>query len=140
MPTTSVRWVIRREPSRNRACCTTSQLTYLGALPAIETIVALLRSGIDVTIPQDENSSIVLNCVLDLVQNYEPDKYRVLVVEDSRVAVALIQRTVAEWEAKDASSRIELAVGRDLQFIRINGTVVGALAGLVIHAGTVLLG
>ena len=79
-----------------RACCTTSQLIYLGALPAIETIVALLRSGIDVTIPQDENSSIVLNCVLDLVQNYEPDKYRVLVVEDSRVAVALIQRTLAE--------------------------------------------
>ena len=48
-----------------RACCTTSQLIYLGALPAIETIVALLRSGIDVTIPQDENSSIVtLSCAL----------------------------------------------------------------------------
>lgn len=39
---------------------------------------------------------MVLNCVLDLVQNYEPEKYRVLVVEDSRVAVALIQRTLAE--------------------------------------------
>ena len=79
-----------------RAYCTTSQLIYLGAQPAIETIVDLMRSGIDVTIPQDENSSIVLNCVLDLVQNYEPEKYRVLVVEDSRVAVALIQRTLAE--------------------------------------------
>ena len=79
-----------------RAYCTTSQLIYVGAQPAIETIVALMRSGIDLTIPQDENSSIVLNCVLDLVQNYEPEKYRVLVVEDSRVAVALIQRTLAE--------------------------------------------
>ena len=79
-----------------RAYCTTSQLIYVGAQPAIETIVALMRSGIDVTIPQDESSSIVLNCVLDLVQNYEPDKHRVLVVEDSRVAVALIQRTLAE--------------------------------------------
>jgi uncharacterized membrane-anchored protein YjiN (DUF445 family) len=54
--------------------------------------------------------------------------------------VALISRTVAGWEAADASARIEAAVGRDLQFIRINGTVVGALAGLVIHAVAVLLG
>jgi diguanylate cyclase (GGDEF)-like protein len=79
-----------------RAHCAASQLIYLGAHPAIETIVALMRSGIDVTIPQEEGSSMVLNCVLDLVQNYEPEKYRVLVVEDSRVAVALIQRTLAE--------------------------------------------
>ena len=35
--------------------------------------------------------------------------------------------------AEEASDRIELHVGRDLQFIRINGTVVGALAGLVIY-------
>jgi len=53
--------------------------------------------------------------------------------------VALISRTVAGWEAADASARIEAAVGRDLQFIRINGTVVGALAGLVIHAVELLL-
>ena len=48
--------------------------------------------------------------------------------------VKLISRTVQGWEAEDASTRIEAAVGRDLQFIRINGTVVGALAGVVIHA------
>jgi diguanylate cyclase (GGDEF)-like protein len=39
---------------------------------------------------------MVLNRILDLVQNFEQEKYRVLVVEDSRVAVALIQRTLAE--------------------------------------------
>ena len=78
-----------------RASCAASQLIYLGAKPAIETIVALMRSGIDVTIPQEEGSAMVLNCVLDLVQGYELEKYRVLVVEDSRVAVALIQRTLA---------------------------------------------
>jgi diguanylate cyclase (GGDEF)-like protein len=77
-----------------RARCAVSQLIYLGARPAIETIVDLMRSGIDVTIPHEEGSALVLNCVLDLVQNYEPEKYRVLVVEDSRVAVALIQRTL----------------------------------------------
>ena len=54
--------------------------------------------------------------------------------------VALIQRTVQGWEARDASSRIEAAVGRDLQFIRINGTVVGALVGLVLHTVAVVVG
>jgi uncharacterized membrane-anchored protein YjiN (DUF445 family) len=51
----------------------------------------------------------------------------------------LIQRTVGSWDPRAASRRIEVAVGRDLQFIRINGTVVGAAAGLVIHALTVAL-
>jgi uncharacterized membrane-anchored protein YjiN (DUF445 family) len=45
---------------------------------------------------------------------------------------------VARWDADDASERIELHVGRDLQYIRINGTVVGALAGIAIHAIGVL--
>lgn len=53
----------------------------------------------------------------------------------------LISDTVERWDATEASERIELQVGRDLQFIRINGTVVGALAGLAIHTvGTVILG
>jgi uncharacterized membrane-anchored protein YjiN (DUF445 family) len=46
----------------------------------------------------------------------------------------LIRGQVARWDAASASRRIELAVGRDLQFIRINGTVVGALAGVALHA------
>ncbi|GAA4536423.1 DUF445 domain-containing protein [Pseudonocardia xishanensis] len=45
----------------------------------------------------------------------------------------LITDTVAKWDAEETSRKIELQVGRDLQFIRINGTVVGALAGLVIY-------
>lgn len=51
----------------------------------------------------------------------------------------VISDTVAKWDADDASRRIELHVGRDLQFIRINGTVVGALAGLTIHTVTLWL-
>ncbi len=46
----------------------------------------------------------------------------------------LITDTVQRWDAQETSRKIELQVGRDLQFIRINGTVVGALAGLVIYA------
>ncbi|AGZ52009.1 membrane protein [Mycobacterium kansasii ATCC 12478] len=47
---------------------------------------------------------------------------------------AIITDTIERWDAEEASRRIELHVGRDLQFIRINGTVVGALAGLAIYA------
>ena len=46
---------------------------------------------------------------------------------------SIITETIERWDADDASRRIELHVGRDLQFIRINGTVVGSLAGLVIY-------
>ena len=52
---------------------------------------------------------------------------------------SLIRQQVAKWDATSASERIELAVGRDLQFIRINGTAVGALAGLAIHTVTLAL-
>ncbi len=52
----------------------------------------------------------------------------------------VISVTVDRWDGREAAERIELHVGRDLQFIRINGTVVGALAGLVIHAVARLLG
>jgi len=48
-------------------------------------------------------------------------------------ATTIITETIQRWDADEASRRIELHVGRDLQFIRINGTVVGALAGLVIY-------
>ncbi len=60
-------------------------------------------------------------------------------VADYKVELtSVITDTVARWDGPQTATRIELAVGRDLQFIRINGTVVGALAGLVIHAVTQL--
>lgn len=51
----------------------------------------------------------------------------------------VISATVDRWDGKETAERIELHVGRDLQFIRINGTVVGALAGLTVHALSTLL-
>lgn len=53
--------------------------------------------------------------------------------------VSIISDTIERWDGREASARIELHVGRDLQFIRINGTVVGALVGLVIHTVSQLL-
>ncbi len=51
----------------------------------------------------------------------------------------LISGTVARWDAADTSRRLELQVGRDLQFIRVNGTVVGALVGVIIYAVSQIL-
>lgn len=46
---------------------------------------------------------------------------------------SVITETVTAWDARETTEKIELQIGKDLQFIRINGTVVGALAGLAIY-------
>jgi uncharacterized membrane-anchored protein YjiN (DUF445 family) len=59
------------------------------------------------------------------------------VVEQYRHEVGqLIAQTVSSWDPEETSRRIELLVGRDLQFIRINGTLVGGLVGLLIYTAT----
>lgn len=59
------------------------------------------------------------------------------VVEQHRHEVGqLIAQTVSSWDPDETSRRIELLVGRDLQFIRINGTLVGGLVGLLIYTVT----
>lgn len=51
----------------------------------------------------------------------------------------VITHTIERWDGKEAAQRIELHVGRDLQFIRINGTIVGGLVGVLIHAISVVI-
>ena len=51
----------------------------------------------------------------------------------------LIKNTVAHWDGKELSQKLELEVGKDLQFIRINGTLVGGLVGLLIYIITHIL-
>ena len=53
--------------------------------------------------------------------------------------VQLVSETVRRWDARTVADRIERAVGRDLQFIRVNGTVVGGLVGVLIHLINVAL-
>ncbi len=62
--------------------------------------------------------------VLGLVERYQSE------------VSELIANTVRGWDPTATSRRIELAIGRDLQFIRINGTIVGGLVGLILHAIT----
>ncbi len=75
----------------------------------------------------------------DKVDNWIVRAAQHLVSEYGVEITAIITDTIERWDAEEASRRIELHVGRDLQFIRINGTVVGALAGLVIYAVAQLL-
>ncbi|MBU6333649.1 MAG: DUF445 family protein [Chloroflexi bacterium] len=57
---------------------------------------------------------------------------RYALAEYADEASVLIEQTVRRWDAETLTRRIEVVVGRDLQFIRINGTIVGGLAGLLI--------
>lgn len=69
----------------------------------------------------------------DKVDNWIIRGAQHLVTQYGSEATTIITDTIERWDAEEASRRIELHVGRDLQFIRINGTVVGALAGLIIY-------
>jgi uncharacterized membrane-anchored protein YjiN (DUF445 family) len=64
----------------------------------------------------------------------------VYAAEEYRHEVALlIANTVSQWDPTDTSRKIELQVGRDLQFIRINGTLVGGLVGLLLYSISLIL-
>ena len=69
----------------------------------------------------------------DKVDNWIVRAAEHLVAQYGVEITAIITDTIERWDAEEASRRIELHVGRDLQFIRINGTVVGSLAGLAIY-------
>ena len=73
------------------------------------------------------------------VDGYASDAIGFVVGTYGHEIAQVISQTVDRWDGKEAAERIELHVGRDLQFIRINGTIVGGLAGLVIHTLNVLL-
>jgi uncharacterized membrane-anchored protein YjiN (DUF445 family) len=73
------------------------------------------------------------------VDGWAEDLARYAVRRYGRSAGEFVTQTVRSWEASDVTRKIELQFGRDLQFIRINGTLVGGLAGLVIYSVSLLL-
>ena len=99
----------------------------------LEAQLTRLVRGVGERIVTDADFEARLVSTLDTMVRYVVEHY-------GDQAVGLIQRTVAGWDGRDTAERIEVAVGRDLQFIRINGTIVGALAGTAIHAVAVLMG
>lgn len=61
------------------------------------------------------------DALLEFLEQHRPEFHRV------------IEDTVRRWDAQEVSEKLELEVGRDLQFIRLNGTIVGGLVGLALH-------
>jgi len=78
--------------------------------------------------------------VRELVQRHAHTTAGYLVERFAGDVADLVGSTVERWDTEETSRRIELQVGRDLQWIRVNGTVVGGLAGLVIYTVAQLLG
>ncbi|HEU4322785.1 MAG TPA: DUF445 domain-containing protein [Roseiflexaceae bacterium] len=73
------------------------------------------------------------------VNGWSETLVRYLVRRYGRATGEFITHTVNGWDTADTVRKIELQFGRDLQFIRINGTIVGGLAGLVIYSVSLLL-
>ncbi|HYC52855.1 MAG TPA: DUF445 domain-containing protein [Gemmatimonadaceae bacterium] len=77
--------------------------------------------------------------LMQRVDDFVVDIAAQMVERYQREIADLITHTVQNWDADVTTRRIELAIGRDLQYIRINGTLVGALAGLLIYSISRLL-
>ncbi|MFI2635727.1 DUF445 domain-containing protein [Streptomyces collinus] len=78
--------------------------------------------------------------VQDKVDKWVEDAAVYVVTTYRKEITSLITDTVASWDAEHTTRKIEANIGRDLQFIRINGTVVGSLAGLLIYTVSRALG
>jgi len=81
---------------RVRGACPASQFFFVGVPSTLDRMVELMRAGIDVTIQRDEQMAGLLSSVLNLVQTHELERYRILIVEDSRVALTQIQRALKQ--------------------------------------------
>ncbi|MEO2174814.1 MAG: DUF445 domain-containing protein [bacterium] len=69
----------------------------------------------------------------DKIDGWADESAKYLIRSYGHEVAALISQTIESWDPNAASERIELQIGKDLQFIRINGTIVGGLAGLTIY-------
>lgn len=70
------------------------------------------------------------------INNYAKQYIYKLVLKNSNEVGKIIQQTVEKWDGQELSEKLELEVGKDLQYIRINGTLVGGLVGLLIYTLT----
>lgn len=99
----------------------------------VQTKIAAAVTALGTTLSKNSGLKESLNEHLEsLVQHYG---------ESLRTAISgHISGTVQKWESDDYVSEIELSIGSDLQFIRMNGTLVGGVIGLLLHAFSLLLG
>lgn len=75
----------------------------------------------------------------DKLNAWLPEAARGIVSRHGHQISSLISDVVKSWDSDDVSRKLELEIGRDLQFIRINGTLVGGFVGIVLHAIAVFI-
>jgi len=111
-------WISTKKTLRAEAANPTSEL---------RSRVTTLLANFGSRVTADADLQLTINTAIEDATSHLVDRYR------DEIA-GIISDTVARWDAGDTAKKIELQVGRDLQFIRVNGTIVGALAGILIHA------
>jgi uncharacterized membrane-anchored protein YjiN (DUF445 family) len=71
--------------------------------------------------------------MIDKINNFIKDDLLSVLLNNKKVIGDLISSTVKSWDGKEVSEKLELEIGKDLQYIRINGTLVGGVIGLIIY-------
>jgi uncharacterized membrane-anchored protein YjiN (DUF445 family) len=92
-------------------------------LPKLEEIFSSLRNRLQQDLPLRTELNEWLSTLVTEV-----------VVARREFIAGLIARVIRKWDAETMSNKLELQVGKDLQYIRINGTLVGGIVGLILHA------
>ncbi|HKO75917.1 MAG TPA: DUF445 family protein, partial [Flavobacterium sp.] len=72
--------------------------------------------------------------MMDKINNFIKNDVLSVLVNNKKMIGDLISSTVKSWDTDEVSKKLELEIGSDLQYIRINGTLVGGLVGLLIYA------
>lgn len=71
--------------------------------------------------------------MIDKINNFIKNDLLSILLNNKKVIGDLISSTVKSWDGKEVSEKLELEIGKDLQYIRINGTLVGGLIGIIIY-------
>ena len=71
--------------------------------------------------------------MIDKINNFIKNDLLSVLLNNKKVIGDLISSTVKSWDGKEVSEKLELEIGKDLQYIRINGTLVGGMIGLIIY-------
>ena len=99
---------------------------------------AELKKAIEDAVISFGDSILEDKTLAEKIDGWADDSARYLIHTYGHEVADLISHTIEGWDPNAASERIELQIGKDLQFIRINGTIVGGLAGLAIHTLSLL--
>ena len=101
---------------------------------------AELKQAIEDSVVTFGKSILEDDVLADKIDGWAQDSGRYLIRTYGHEVADLIADTIESWDPQATSERIEIQIGKDLQFIRINGTVIGGLAGLLIHTITYIAG